>query len=116
MNKIRLLFALEFISAGTILCRNCKGDYFISRTDDAFLNSPICISIPSGLEISGDFIRSRPDLYEIVTSHEPEKDSAIQELGRLEQHLTALPVENRPALEITARLKQLLTKIDFQEE
>ena len=73
----------QFIAKGTVLKKDVAGDYFVSRTDDEVLNSPVKSST---ITIKGQFVESNPDIFEIVEKDETREsllNDAVQMLSGL---------------------------------
>jgi hypothetical protein len=88
MKTIRLLKQLQYIAAGTVLKKNAKGDYFITMPDEVRVHGPVQSSV---VEVSGEFIRSNPDYYEVI---EGEKTK----LMLIDEAFTLVDPENKNSL------------------
>jgi hypothetical protein len=90
MKLIRLTKQLQYIAAGTLLRKNNKGNYFITMSDSVRASGPVQASV---VEVSGEFLRSNPDHYEVV---EGEKDV----FTLLDEAFTFIDPENKELISI----------------
>ncbi|MBD77569.1 MAG: hypothetical protein CL840_01345 [Crocinitomicaceae bacterium] len=95
MKTIRLLKQLQYIAAGTVLKKNAKGDYFITMPDEVRVHGPVQSSV---VEVSGEFIRSNPDYYEVI---EGEKTK----LMLIDEAFTLVDPENKKLIALLNRAK-----------